>query len=141
MIATIAIGIATMIAVVGISASGKAKLMRDLDRLGTNMPVVTPGQSMFSDKEVKLPKSAPAMVGRIDGVEHSAARRLGICPESSSEPRPPTSTPTSPRCRGRYPPGPWQAAFGAALVIGTIAGLCPAVRASRMSPTLAPHAS
>ncbi|MFB6978082.1 ABC transporter permease [Streptomyces scopuliridis] len=69
----IAIGIATMIAVVGISASSKAKLMRDLDRLGTNMLVVTPGQSMFSDKEVKLPKSAMAMVGRIDGVEHVAA--------------------------------------------------------------------
>ncbi|MFD3912371.1 ABC transporter permease [Streptomyces sp. NPDC058603] len=69
----IAIGIATMIAVVGISASSKAKLMRDLDRLGTNMLVVKPGQSLFSDEEVKLPKSAPRMVSRIDGVEHVAA--------------------------------------------------------------------
>ncbi|RYJ31162.1 hypothetical protein CU044_0616 [Streptomyces sp. L-9-10] len=69
----IAIGIATMIAVVGISASSKAKLMRDLDRLGTNMLVVTPGQSFFSDEEVKLPKSALRMVSRIDGVEHVAA--------------------------------------------------------------------
>ncbi|MFJ1911341.1 ABC transporter permease [Streptomyces sp. NPDC088147] len=69
----IAIGIATMIAVVGISASSKAKLMRDLDRLGTNMLVVTPGQSFFSDEEVKLPKGALRMVSRIDGVEHVAA--------------------------------------------------------------------
>ncbi|MFC9651850.1 MULTISPECIES: ABC transporter permease [unclassified Streptomyces] len=69
----IAIGIATMIAVVGISASSKAKLMRDLDRLGTNMLVVKPGQSLFSDEEVRLPKSALRMVSRIDGVEHVAA--------------------------------------------------------------------
>ncbi|MGW6600233.1 ABC transporter permease [Streptomyces sp. NPDC055036] len=69
----IAIGIATMIAVVGISASSKAKLMRDLDRLGTNMLVVTPGQSFYADKEVKLPKSSLRMVGRIDGVEQVAA--------------------------------------------------------------------
>lgn len=31
--------------------------------------------------------------------------------------------------------------FGAMLVIGTVAGLYPAVRASRLSPTLALHAA
>ncbi|MCX5154424.1 ABC transporter permease [Streptomyces sp. NBC_00291] len=65
----IAIGIATMIAVVGISSSSQAKLLRELDKLGTNMLVVTPGQSMFSGQDTKLPKDAPGMIGRIEGVE------------------------------------------------------------------------
>ncbi|MFF7616911.1 ABC transporter permease [Streptomyces lavendulae] len=65
----IAIGIATMIAVVGISSSSQAKLLRELDRLGTNMLVATPGQSMFSGQDTKLPPEAPGMISRIDGVE------------------------------------------------------------------------
>ncbi|PKV83822.1 putative ABC transport system permease protein [Streptomyces sp. TLI_146] len=69
----IAIGIATMIAVVGISASSQAQLMRQLDALGTNMLVAKPGESMFSGQEVKLPKDAPGMVGRIDGVQEVGA--------------------------------------------------------------------
>ncbi|MFI6905565.1 ABC transporter permease [Nonomuraea sp. NPDC050394] len=74
----IAIGIATMIAVVGISASSKEQLMRRLDQLGTNMLVVTPGDSMFSGGRAKLPKDAPAMAARIAGVERVAA--LGALP-------------------------------------------------------------
>ncbi|MFD3943085.1 ABC transporter permease [Streptomyces sp. NPDC058579] len=69
----IAIGIATMIAVVGISASSQAQLMRQLDALGTNMLVAKPGEGMFSGQEVKLPKDAVGMVGRIDGVEEVGA--------------------------------------------------------------------
>ncbi|MBD0746821.1 ABC transporter permease [Streptomyces sp. CBMA152] len=69
----IAIGIATMIAVVGISASSQAQLMRQLDALGTNMLVAKPGEGMFSGQQVKLPKDAPGMVGRIDGVEEVGA--------------------------------------------------------------------
>ncbi|MEV8532907.1 ABC transporter permease [Streptomyces sp. NPDC051211] len=65
----IAIGIATMIAVVGISSSSQAKLLRELDKLGTNMLVATPGQSMYSGQDTKLPKEAPGMVSRLDGVE------------------------------------------------------------------------
>ncbi|MFH8567741.1 ABC transporter permease [Streptomyces sp. NPDC017993] len=68
----IAIGIATMIAVVGISASGKAQLLQKLDALGTNMLVASPGQGMFGE-EVKLPKEAPGMVGRLDGVRQVGA--------------------------------------------------------------------
>ncbi|MEU7181227.1 MULTISPECIES: ABC transporter permease [Streptomyces] len=68
----IAIGIATMIAVVGISASSKAQLLQKLDALGTNMLVASPGQGLFGE-EVKLPKEAPGMVGRIDGVEQVGA--------------------------------------------------------------------
>ncbi|MEW1654029.1 MULTISPECIES: ABC transporter permease [unclassified Streptomyces] len=69
----IAIGIATMIAVVGISASSKAQLLNELDRLGTNMLKVAPGQDMFSGDKTKLPKEAPGMIGRIPGVEHAGA--------------------------------------------------------------------
>ncbi|MFF3020646.1 ABC transporter permease [Streptomyces sp. NPDC057939] len=64
----IAIGIATMIAVVGISSSSQAKLLRELDKLGTNMLVATPGQGMFTGQDTTLPQDAPAMIGRIDGV-------------------------------------------------------------------------
>ncbi|MFF0745154.1 ABC transporter permease [Streptomyces sp. NPDC004111] len=69
----IAIGIATMIAVVGISASSQAQLLRQLDELGTNMLVAKPGESMFTGQDVKLPKESPGMVGRIDGVEQVGA--------------------------------------------------------------------
>ncbi|MFE4058002.1 ABC transporter permease [Streptomyces sp. NPDC059096] len=69
----IAIGIATMIAVVSISASSQAQLLRQLDALGTNMLVAKASEGIFSGEEVKLPKDAPRMVGRIDGVEEVGA--------------------------------------------------------------------
>ncbi|WKK24100.1 ABC transporter permease [Streptomyces olivoreticuli] len=69
----IAIGIATMIAVVGISASSKAQLLQELDKLGTNMLKVAPGQDLYSGQKAKLPKEAPGMVSRIPGVEHVGA--------------------------------------------------------------------
>ncbi|MFI0449539.1 ABC transporter permease [Actinomadura sp. 6N118] len=69
----IAIGIATMISVVGISASGKADVLRQLDELGTDLLVAGPGESMFTGKKTKLPKGAEKMVQRIDGVEQAAA--------------------------------------------------------------------
>ncbi|KAB2347449.1 ABC transporter permease [Actinomadura rudentiformis] len=69
----IAIGIATMISVVGISASGKAEVLRQLDELGTNLLVAGPGESMLTGEKIKLPKGAEKMVRRIDGVEQSAA--------------------------------------------------------------------
>ncbi|WP_326687010.1 MULTISPECIES: ABC transporter permease [unclassified Streptomyces] len=69
----IAIGIATMISVVGVSASSQEQLMRRLDRLGTDMLVASPGESMFSGEEVKLPKNAVGKVSLIDGVEEAGA--------------------------------------------------------------------
>ena len=41
----IALGIATMVAVLGISASSRAQLVAEIDALGTNLLTVTPGQS------------------------------------------------------------------------------------------------
>ncbi|MGG7510468.1 ABC transporter permease [Plantibacter sp. YIM 135249] len=64
----IAIGIAAMIAVVGISTSSKAQLNEQLAALGTNMLTVTPGKSLFGE-ESHLPESAIGSIGRVDGVE------------------------------------------------------------------------
>jgi putative ABC transport system permease protein len=70
----IAIGIASMVAVLGISESSKADLLAQLDRLGTNLLSVAPGQS-FLGEEAKLPETAAPMIGRVAGVEAVAAVR------------------------------------------------------------------
>src|SRR5262249_58454958 len=63
----IAIGIAAMVAVVGISTSSRAKLDRLLDALGTNLLTAAPGSKIFGG-EAKLPPDAVAMVARIRSV-------------------------------------------------------------------------
>ncbi|MEU5874056.1 ABC transporter permease [Glycomyces sp. NPDC047369] len=68
----IAIGIAAMTAVVGISASSSAELDRKLDELGTNLLTVAPGQALFGG-ESQLPLEAVAMIERIGPVESAAA--------------------------------------------------------------------
>ncbi|BCB85753.1 ABC transporter permease [Phytohabitans suffuscus] len=68
----IAIGIAAMISVVGVSASSRAELDRTLDRLGTNLLTVGPGQTLFGENS-RLPKESLAMVGRIGPVESVSA--------------------------------------------------------------------
>jgi putative ABC transport system permease protein len=68
----IAIGIATMIAVIGISASSREQLLRQLDRLGTNLLTITPGQTMFGE-DAHLPTGSTAMVRRIRPVRTAAA--------------------------------------------------------------------
>jgi len=68
----IAIGVASMVAVLGISESSKADLLAQLDRLGTNLLQVSPGQSFMGDDAV-LPEAAPAMLRRVSGVESVAA--------------------------------------------------------------------
>ena len=60
----IAIGIAAMLAVVGISASSGAELDRVLDRLGTNLLTVAPGETLGGQKAT-LPAASIAMVRRI----------------------------------------------------------------------------
>ena len=68
----IAIGIAAMVAVLGISESSKADLLAQIDRLGTNLLRVAPGQSFLGDDAV-LPEPAAAMLRRVSGVEQIAA--------------------------------------------------------------------
>jgi putative ABC transport system permease protein len=68
----IAIGIAAMVAVLGLSDSSKADLIAKLDRLGTNLLRVAPGQTIFGE-EAELPKQASPMIGRIRPVESVSA--------------------------------------------------------------------
>jgi putative ABC transport system permease protein len=68
----IALGIAAMVAVVGISASSRADLNARLDRLGTNLLTVTPGQTLFGE-DAKMPKEAVGMVRRIGPVLSASA--------------------------------------------------------------------
>jgi putative ABC transport system permease protein len=68
----IAIGIAAMISVVGISTSSRADLQQTLERLGTNLLTAGPGQSLFGD-DSHLPDEAVSMVGRIGPVTSVSA--------------------------------------------------------------------
>ena len=70
----IAVGIAAMVSVIGISASSRADLLAELDQLGTNLLQVSAGQSAFGEAS-ELPTSAPAMIRRIAPVESAAATR------------------------------------------------------------------
>ena len=68
----VALGIATMVAVLGISSSSRAQLIAEIDALGTNLLTVTPGQS-FSGQQAVLPVTATAMVARIGPVIGASA--------------------------------------------------------------------
>lgn len=68
----IAIGIATMVAVVGLSESSRADLMARLDRLGTNLLTAEASEDE-KGMPVKLPKNAVAMVERVGPVLHATA--------------------------------------------------------------------
>jgi putative ABC transport system permease protein len=68
----IAIGIAAMVAVVGISSSSRAELDRQLAALGTNLLTVAPGNTL-EGKAAKLPKESLAMIARIKPVKRVSA--------------------------------------------------------------------
>jgi putative ABC transport system permease protein len=67
----IAIGVASIVAVLGITRSSQAELLAQIDRLGTNLLVVANGHN-FNGAEVELPASAAARIGRVDGVRSVA---------------------------------------------------------------------
>jgi len=75
----IAVGIATMVAVLGISASSRSQLVAEIDALGTNLLTVTPSQS-FASSTATLPVTAPGMIARIGPVIEAAA--IGDVPGS-----------------------------------------------------------
>ena len=74
----IAIGVAAIVAVLGLSASSQAGLLAEIDQLGTNMLTVENGQTLFG-QPAELPKTAPAMIGRIAGV--TAVQDTGYIPD------------------------------------------------------------
>jgi putative ABC transport system permease protein len=63
----IAIGVAAIVAVLGLSASSSAGLLAEIAKLGTNLLTVTNGQSPFGGT-TELPKAAPAMIARMHAV-------------------------------------------------------------------------
>jgi putative ABC transport system permease protein len=67
----IAIGIAAIVAVLGITRSSQADLLAQIDRLGTDLLTVVNGQSI-QGQEAELPTRASGMLGRIDGVRRVA---------------------------------------------------------------------
>ncbi|MGW0660008.1 ABC transporter permease [Streptodolium elevatio] len=68
----IAIGVAAMVAVVGIGTSSEARLNEQIAKLGTNLLTVGPGTSFTGDQS-PLPSDADAMVERIGPVESATA--------------------------------------------------------------------
>jgi putative ABC transport system permease protein len=63
----IAIGVAAIVAVLGLAASAKQGLLAEIARLGTNLLTVTNGQA-FSGTTAELPVTAPGMIDRLPGV-------------------------------------------------------------------------
>ena len=68
----IAIGIAAMVGVLGISASSQAGLLAEIDQLGTNLLTVTPGQTAVG-ASAELPETATGMIGLIGPVTQVTA--------------------------------------------------------------------
>jgi putative ABC transport system permease protein len=64
----IAIGVAAIVAVLGLSSSSQAGLLAEIDKLGTNLLTVTNGQTFFGET-AELPLAAPGMIARIGPVE------------------------------------------------------------------------
>ncbi|WP_027008429.1 ABC transporter permease [Conexibacter woesei] len=68
----IAIGIASMVAVLGLSASSRAGLLSQLDALGTNLLTASPGQTIGGD-DASLPRRTRKVLSRLGGVQQVAS--------------------------------------------------------------------
>ena len=87
----IAIGVASIVAVLGLSSSSQAGLLREIDRLGTNLLTVSAGDKLFGGASA-LPEVAPGMIGRIAPVDNVSAveavqasvRRTDLIPEQET---------------------------------------------------------
>jgi putative ABC transport system permease protein len=64
----IAIGVAAIVAVLGLSSSSQAGLLAEIDKLGTNLLTVTNGQTLFG-QTAELPLASPGMIARIGPVQ------------------------------------------------------------------------
>jgi putative ABC transport system permease protein len=68
----IAIGIAAIVGVLGITRSSQADLLARIDRLGTNLLTVVNGKTI-SGEEAQLPEHAATGIARTDGVQRVTA--------------------------------------------------------------------
>jgi putative ABC transport system permease protein len=67
----VAVGIAAVVSVLGITRSSESALLAEIDLTGTNMLTVANGQDL-SGQEVELPEQASGMIGRTQGVQQVA---------------------------------------------------------------------
>ena len=63
----IAIGVAAIVAVLGLAASSQAGLLAEIARLGTNLLTAANGQTI-TGQAAELPDASPGMVGQLPGV-------------------------------------------------------------------------
>jgi putative ABC transport system permease protein len=63
----ISIGVAAIVAVLGLARSSQAGLLAEISRLGTNLLTVTNGQNIGGGT-AELPEASPGMVGALHGV-------------------------------------------------------------------------
>jgi putative ABC transport system permease protein len=63
----IAIGVAAIVAVLGLASSSQAGLLAEISQLGTNLLTVTDGQT-FTGQTAELPTAAPGMIRELPGV-------------------------------------------------------------------------
>jgi putative ABC transport system permease protein len=71
----IAIGIAALVAVLGLARSSQDQLLAEISNLGTNLLTVTNGQN-FAGQPAELPAAAPGMIGQlpdVTGVQYTGA--------------------------------------------------------------------
>jgi putative ABC transport system permease protein len=71
----VAIGIAAMVAVLGVTRSSQADLLARIDRVGTNLLTVANGKTIRGD-EAELPVTAGTAVARTDGVLAASATAI-----------------------------------------------------------------
>ena len=67
----IAIGIAAIVGVLGVTQSSQSQLLAQIDQLGTNLLTVANGRDL-GGQEAELPATATAMIRRAGGVLHTA---------------------------------------------------------------------
>jgi len=77
----IAIGVAAIVAVLGLSASSQAGLLAEIAKLGTNLLTVQNGQD-FAGQTAELPLTAPAMIANLPGV--TSVQDTGTVPNVSA---------------------------------------------------------
>jgi putative ABC transport system permease protein len=63
----IAIGIASIVSVLGVTRSSQSHLLTQIDELGTNLLTVVNGQNL-AGSEVELPRTATPLIGQMDHV-------------------------------------------------------------------------
>jgi putative ABC transport system permease protein len=76
----IAIGVAAIVAVLGLASSSQAGLLAEISHLGTNLLTVTNGQN-FAGDTAELPDAAPGMIASLPGV--TAAEYTGTTSASA----------------------------------------------------------